>query len=118
MEILVDNSAHPILVDRSFKRHTVYITRAERLEVAAYLSGKLVLSAGAWLQRIVLRDENFVSINFSSMHFKDTIFQDVCVVVKIVGGKGLRDLNQPSADFHRAESGDLPVCSRLHRAVA
>ena len=118
MEILVDNSAHPIFVDRSFKRHTVHITRAECLEVAAYLSGKLVLDAGAWLQRIVVRDENFVSANLAPMHLKDTIFQDVSIVVKIVWGKGLGDLNQPSADFRRAESRDFLVCARLDRAVA
>jgi len=96
----------------------VHITRVKALEVAAYLSGKLVLYAGAWLQRIVLRYQNVVAGDGTPVHLKDAIFQDVSVVVKIVWRKGLRDLNQLGADFNGAEGADFPVHSSLDGTIA
>src|SRR5450432_3713873 len=91
-EIFVDNSPHPLLVERSFEGHTVRVTGTELLDVAANLAGVLVFGFGAGLQRIILADENRVTFNFAPVDLEDLVLEDVGVIVEVVGRERSGDL--------------------------
>src|SRR5712691_924111 len=108
-EIFVDNSPHPLLVERSFEGHTVGVSGAELLDVAAKLAGVLIFGFGAGLQRIILANENRVAFNFAPVDLEDLVLEDVGVIVEVVGWEGSGDFGEPGGDFDGTELLDLRI---------
>jgi hypothetical protein len=111
-EILVYDPSHPVLVDRRFQCHPVYITRSKSLQVTSYFSGGIILNAGTRFERVVLRDQDLIPLHFASVHLKDAVSKHIRIVIKIVGRKGPRNLHQSRADFGRTERGNFVIDRR------
>ena len=113
IEILVHNPSHPVLVERRCQRHPVYVTRSKAPEITSYFSGRIILNAGAGFERVVLRDQDVVPLQFAPVHLQNAISKHVRIVIKIVGRKGSRNLHQPRTNFGRAERSNFAIYSRL-----
>src|SRR5262245_41281486 len=112
-EILVNDSTHPVLVQRPLQRHAMSIARLERSEVPAHFARDFVLRGRSRLERVVVTNENFLGIDVASMDLQHLVLQNVSIVVKIVGGKLSGDLNESCRHFSPAERAQFAVCFRL-----
>src|SRR6185503_9049815 len=85
------------------------ISSPKLLKGAAYLPGELILNARTRLERIVVSDEDFVPKNPPPMNLLDMVFQNIGIVVKVIGRKRLRDLFKPGSHLHTSESSNFMV---------
>jgi len=102
-KILVNDSTHPVLVQRPLERHAMSVTGLERIEVPTHFARDFVLRGRSRLERVVVTYENLLGIDVASMNLQYLVLQNVSIVVKVVGGKLPGDLNEARSHFSLAE---------------
>ena len=107
--VLVDHTAHPVLVERRLQSHAVDVAGAKPLKMASEIAGELVARLGSRLQRIVVCHEDLIAFHLPPMNRHYAVFEHVSIVVEVVGGKRAGNLNQAGRYFRGSEGSNLPI---------
>ena len=78
---------------------------------ASHLTRELVLSLGTGFQRIVVGDQDILGTDLPAMNGPDLVFQDVGIVVEIVGRELAGNLQEFGGDLHASRGGDFSIDS-------
>src|SRR4051794_37665322 len=98
-EVLIDDAAHPEMIQRSFEGHSMDVTGSERCHMASDLAGNVILHLIARFERVVLRDENLTVGHAAAVRLQDLVLEDIRIVIEIVRWKWSRDLDEFGRDF-------------------
>src|SRR5947199_5453215 len=75
-EILIDDTAHEVVIERDLQGHAVDLPGAERLEVAADVLDAPIGRLGPGLDGVVVADVDRLAVHLASMDLEDLVLQD------------------------------------------
>src|SRR5262249_37583424 len=87
----------------------MFLSGLELSQVASHFSGDVVLNGGARLQRIVLGDEDLITLKLAAVDFQNPVLENISIVVNIVGGESAWNLGQAGGNLGASESRYLAV---------
>jgi len=101
-EVLVDNPSHPVLLQWRLQCQAMNLSGLKFLKGSAEFTRDLILGLEARFERVVMGHKNLRCGNLASMDSKDSVLQDVGIVVKVVRRKLARNLDELGRKLQRA----------------